>query len=189
MLSALLCAVLLASCVAVPISGPLGPPLYGNKIDVPTAASAVAVGQSRDSVITAIGKPTVELTDLRILVYPWSEKTSEWLFISLLNNPQLQSGTTFTQADWAMLIALDDNDFVAHAGITKRSPSDSINTVARRWAEAQGLSVPPVKTSFALSPIPDSPGQIASVCLSEDADVAYGYPGLEFLAATSRSGS
>jgi len=149
----LLLGFLMAGCVAVPIPVASESPLFGNRVEEKEVASVAAVGQSREEVISNLGKPTIELKDLRILVYPWIEHEYDWLFIGA----GFAAITPMTQ-DWALLVAFDDKDRVTHAGLVKQIVKifsrESINTTARNWADAQGINTPLLPTTFALSSAP-----------------------------------
>jgi hypothetical protein len=143
----------MAGCGAIPISGPSESPLFGKRVEEQEMASVAAVGKSREEVISNLGKPTIELKDLRILVYPWIEHKGDWLIFGI-GYVTGAGGSTYRQEDWSLLVAFDDKERVAHAGLVKKKSSESINTTARNWAEAQGINIPPLQTTFALSSVP-----------------------------------
>lgn len=145
--------ILMTGCIVVPISGPSETPLYGKRIKEQEITSVAAVGKSREEVISNLGKPTIELNDLRILVYPWMEDKGAWLILFFSAGGPF-GGTGAVQENWLFLVAFDDKDRVLHAGLVKRKEFDSINTVVRKWGEAQGLSLPPQQATFTLLPIP-----------------------------------
>jgi len=149
----LLLGFLLAGCGAIPISGALESPLYGKRVDEQEVASVAAVGKSREEVISDLGKPTIELKELRILVYSWIEHKGDWLIFGVGYVTGV-AGSFPRHEDWSLLVAFDDQDRVTHAGLVKKKSSESINTTARNWAEAQGINIPPLQTTFALSSVP-----------------------------------
>jgi hypothetical protein len=105
---------------------------------------------TRDDVISKLGKPTVELQDLRILVYPWTEFKEQWVGVV--------PGFVWTAprtADWALLVATDENNRVVSSGFDQLKWSETVISQARRWAEAQQVRLPPVSTSFSSAPIPE----------------------------------
>lgn len=149
----LLLGIFLTGCGALPISGPSESPLAGKKVTEQEMASVAAVGKSRKEVIADLGNPTIELNDLRILVYPWIEHKGDWLLFAFSYTGGV-AVTTPRQEDWALLVAFDDKDRVTDTGLVKKKPSDSINTTARTWAEARGVDIPPPSPSFSLLSVP-----------------------------------
>jgi len=144
----------MAGCVVVPISGPSEAPLAGKRITVQEAKAVAAVGKSRAEVVSVLGRPTIELQDLKIAVYPWIEHKGDLLALWLLAYP---IGAEIPETeDWALLVAFDEGEHVARAGLARWKPSESINTTARDWAESQGLKGPLPQTGFAASPIPQN---------------------------------
>lgn len=152
----ILLASLLHGCVAVPVSGPREAPLGENRLIEEEIPLQVPVGRPRQEVIARLGHPTIELEPYRLLVYPWIEHKRDWLVF-------LASGHFFVTAQteqWALLVALDDDDRVANVGLVKRPLDYSINAVARSWLHARGVKLPPPNTTFAVLPVPDGRSHI-----------------------------
>jgi hypothetical protein len=148
----LLGALAIAGCVAVPVpvASPSDPPLAGRRIK-PEDVTFIQPGMtSRDEVISNLGVPTVDLSDLRVLVYVWIEYRGQWVGAI--------PGLLFTAprtAEWALLVAIDENNRVVRSGFDERRGSETVISQAPTWAEAQQVSLPPVRTSFDPLPIPE----------------------------------
>ena len=134
----------IAGCVAVPVSfGPAEAPLAGKRVKEEEVAAVAAVGKSRSEVVSSLGKPTMELREPRILVYPWIERKADWQILTVGG-----AGTVTAQEGWALLVAFDDDGHVTHAGLVTLKLSEAINTVARSWAEQRGIASWPPETAF-----------------------------------------
>jgi hypothetical protein len=158
LLPLLLSAVVVAGCVAFPIKFGEEEALAGRRIRPEDLAFLKPGITTRDEVVSKLGAPTLDLSDLGILSYVWIELKEDWAAIWALPNPRLPlAGVFFTPrtGDWALFVATDENGYVVRAGLDQRKPRDSIRSQARKWAEAQELKLPPVQTSFATLPIPD----------------------------------
>lgn len=146
----LLVAASVAGCVVLPISGSSEVPMAGKRFSAQEVTAAAAVGTPRARVVSILGRPTFELGDLKIAVYPWIENKGDWLIYLLGGWPM----TTFRQEDWALLVAFDEQERVARAGPARWMPPDSVTTYARGWAVSQGLNVPLPQAGFIASSIP-----------------------------------
>ena len=146
-LSLLLGALAIAGCVPVPsyIASPSDEPLAGRRFKPEDVAFIKPGITSRNEVISNLGVPTVDLSDLRILVYVWIDLKEDWGIVR----------RTPRTADWALLVAIDENNRVVRLGIDQRPWSDTVISQARKWAEAQQVRLPPVRTSFDPLPIPE----------------------------------
>ena len=146
----LLGALAIAGCVPVPRISPSDEPLAGRRIKPEDVAFIKPSMTSRDEVIANLGVPTFDLSDLRILAYAWTEPGGVWVGV-------IPFGvfTVPRTADWALLVAIDENNRVARLGIDQRPWSDTVISQARKWAEAQQVRLPPVRTSFDPLPIPE----------------------------------
>jgi len=146
----LLLAASVAGCVALPISGPSEVPMVGKRFTAQEVAAAAAIGRPRAEVVSILGRPTFELGDLKIAVYPWIENKGDWLILLFGAQPL----TTPRTEDWALLVAFDEQERVARAGPARWMPSDSVTTYVRNWAASQQLNTPLPQTGFIASPIP-----------------------------------
>lgn len=123
---------------------------------------------TRDEVIAKLGKPTVDLADLKILVYPWMELKEQWVGVV--------PGFIWTAprtADWALFVATDENNRVVGYGFEQLKWSDSVVSQARKWAEAQQVELPPASISFSAAPIPEGK---ALICVYRVKPPLFGRP-------------
>ena len=140
----------LTSCVPVHVASSSDPPLAGQRIKPDDITFIKAGITSREEVIAKLGPPTVDLSDLRTLVYVWIELKEQWVGVIPLG-----VATAPRTADLALLVALDENNRVVRAGIDQRSWADTVISQTRKWAEAQKVALPPTRSSFAPVPIPE----------------------------------
>jgi len=149
--------VLSAGCVAVPIGSTSDEPVPGRKIRPEDVAFIQPGITTREELISRLGAPTFDLPDLGILSYVWLELKEDWAVIwAIPTNPPLGGGAVVIPrtADWALFAAIDENGRVVRVGLDQRKLYDSVRSQARKWAEAQGLKLPPVQSAFASLPVP-----------------------------------
>jgi|CXWL01.1.fsa_nt_gi hypothetical protein len=148
-LSLLLGALTIIGCVPVYFYSPTDEPVAGRRIKPEHVAFIKPGITTRDEVISTLGAPTVDLSDLGILVYVWKELKEQWVGVA--------PGFLFTSprtADWALLVAMGENNRVVKSGFDQRGGLDTVNSQARKWAETQQVKLPPAKTHFDPLPTP-----------------------------------
>jgi hypothetical protein len=135
-------------CVPVQVASSSDPPLAGQRIK-PDDITFIKPGvTSREEVIAKLGPPTVDLSDLRTLVYVWIELKEQWVGVIPFG-----VATAPRTADFALLVVLDEDNHVVRAGIDQRSWADTVISQSRKWAEAQKVPFPRAQSSFAPIPI------------------------------------
>jgi len=177
--SSLLLGVLaIAGCVPVYSYSPSDPPVAGRRIKPEDVAFIKPGITSRDEVISNLGVPTVDLSDLRTLVYVWIELKEQWVGVI--------PGLLFTAprtADWTLLVAIDENDRVVSSGFDQRRWSDTVISQARKWAEAQLVRLQPARTSFDPLPIPEEKALIYIYRVKPPSSFSWSWSCLLFSAA------
>lgn len=152
-LPVLLLSVLLSVQACVPVYSYHDRVAAGQKVTSEQATFINPGITTRDEVISKLGKPAVDLRDLRILMYPWTELKSQWVGVV----PGFIWTAPLT-ASWVLFVATDENGRVTHFGFQELKGSMSTPTViseARDWAEAEQVALPSASTSFSPMAIPE----------------------------------
>jgi len=131
-----------SGCVVVPIAQ------SGRSVNAEykkRASSLQTSAASREQVIRALGEPTMEFTDLRVLGYQWTGL--EWNVYWVLIVGRGDAGCSETTIRRRLWLAFDDQNRLAHWQLT-RQPTTTIRTEweqARTWRESLSppLSSPP----------------------------------------------
>ena len=128
-LSLLLGALAITGCVPVYFYSPTDEPVTGRMIKQEHVAFIKPGITKRDEVISTLGAPTVDLSDLGILVYVWKKLKEQWVGVV--------PGFLFTSprtADWALLVAIGENNRVVSSGFDQRGGLDTVNSQAHKSA-------------------------------------------------------
>jgi hypothetical protein len=151
----ILCALTTSTCVA-PIPSSDHEVIAGTAV-TPTVLESFTPGvTTKTEVLAKLGTPYTALEAPPVLVYPWSTRwgIAPWLLVYPVG---AVGGVLDIPEHHVLLVALDGQDRVQLAGLSERSPVDSLREHALTWAEKHGLCGERQPTPFAPRAIP--PGQ------------------------------
>jgi hypothetical protein len=135
-----------AGCAVIPVREEV---LAGNEI-APDMLGFVRFGvTTRDSIVAALGPPTIEFPDVRTIAYPWQARWAKMPWIIPFGGAGVQDlGRTHV-----LLFAFDPRDRVLAFDLERRQ-GGTIRTHALRWIERERLDVPRPPSRFVSAPIP-----------------------------------